>query len=46
MDSENSKDLLEYIESRYLPSSNDIKTFDFSVLSTAIPDSKLKDRLK
>jgi hypothetical protein len=38
----NSKDLLEYIQSRSLSSCNSIKTFDFSTLYTTIPHSKLK----
>ena len=42
----NSKDLLEYIQSRSLSSCNSIKTFDFSTLYTTIPHSKLKDKLK
>ena len=42
----NSKDLLEYIQSRILSSRNNIKTYDFSTLCTPIPHSKLKDRLK
>jgi hypothetical protein len=42
----NSKDLLEYIQSRSLSSCNSIKTIDFSTLYTAIPHSKLKDRLR
>ena len=42
----NSKDLLEYIQSRSLSSCNSIKTFDFSTLYTTIPHSKLKDRLR
>jgi hypothetical protein len=42
----NSKDLLEYIQSRSLSSCNSIKTFDFSTLYTTIPLSKLKDRLR
>ena len=42
----NSKDLLEYTQSRSLSSSNIIKTFDFSTLYTTIPHSKLKDRLR
>ena len=33
----NSKDLLEYIQSRTLSSCNSIKTFDFSTLYTTIP---------
>ena len=41
----NSKDLLEYIQSRSL-SCNSIKTFDFSTLYTTVPLSKLKDRLR
>jgi hypothetical protein len=40
----NSKDLLEYIQSRSL--CNSIKTFDFSTLYTTISHSKLKDRLR
>ena len=43
---ENSKDLLEYIQSSSFSSCNSIKTFDFSVLYTAIPHSKLKDRIR
>ena len=42
----NSKDLLEYIQSRPLYSCNSIKTFDFSTLWTTILHSKLKDRLR
>ena len=42
----NSKDLLQYIQSRSLSSSNSIKTFDFSTLYTTIPHSKLKDKLR
>ena len=42
----NSKDLLEYIQSRSLSSCNSIKTFDFSTIYTTIPHSKLKDRLR
>jgi hypothetical protein len=42
----NSKYLLEYIQSRSLSSCNSIKTFDFSILYTTIPHSKLKDKLK
>ena len=42
----NSKDLLQYIQSRSLSSCNSIKTFDFSTLYPTILDSKLKDRLK
>ena len=42
----NSKDLLEYIQSRSLSSCNSINTFDFSTLYTTIPHSKLKDRLR
>ena len=42
----NSKDMLEYIQSRSLSSWNIIKTFDFSTLYTTIPHSKLKDRLR
>jgi hypothetical protein len=40
----NSKDLLGYIQSRFLSSCNSIKTFDFSTLYTTIPHSKMKDR--
>jgi hypothetical protein len=42
----NSKNLLEYIQSRSLSSCNNIKTFDFSTLYTTIPHSKLNDRLR
>ena len=42
----NSKNLLEYIQSRSLSSCNNIKTFDFSTLYTTIPHSKLRDRLR
>ena len=42
----NSKDLLEYIQSRSLSSCNSIKTFDFSTLYTTIPHSKMKDKLR
>ena len=42
----NSKDLLEYIQSRSFSSCNSIKTFDFSTLYTNIPHSKLKDILR
>ena len=42
----NSKDLLEYIQSKSLSSCNSIKTFDFSTLYTTIPHSKLKEKLK
>jgi hypothetical protein len=42
----NSKDLLEYIQSRPLSSCNSIKTVDFSTLCTTISHSKLKDRLR
>ena len=42
----NSKDMLEYIKSRSLSSCCSIKTFDFSILYTIIPHSKLKDRLR
>ena len=41
----NSKDLLEYIQSRTLSSCYSIKTFDSSTLYTIIPHSKLKDGL-
>jgi hypothetical protein len=40
----NSKDLLEYLQSKSLSSWNIIKTFDFSTLYTTIPHSKLKDK--
>jgi hypothetical protein len=42
----NSKDLLEYIQSRCFSSCNIIKTFDLSTLYTTIPHSKLKDKLR
>jgi hypothetical protein len=42
----NSKDLLEYIQSRSLSSCNSIKTFDFYTLYTTIFHSKLKDKLR
>jgi hypothetical protein len=42
----NSKDLLEYIQSRPISPCNSIKTFDFSTLYTTIPQSKLKDKLR
>jgi hypothetical protein len=42
----NSKDLLEYIQSRSLSSCNSITTFYFSILYTTIPHSKLKDKLR
>ena len=42
----NSKDLLEYKQSRSLSSCNSIKTFDFSTLYTIIPHSKLKDKFR
>jgi hypothetical protein len=42
----NSKDLLEYIQSRSLSSCNSITTFDFSTLYTTIHHSNLKDRLR
>jgi len=42
----NSKDMLEYIQSRSLSSCNSIKTFDFSTLYTNIPHSKLKYKLR
>jgi hypothetical protein len=42
----NSKDLLDYIQSRSLSSCNSIKTFDSSTLYTTIPHSKLKDKLR
>jgi hypothetical protein len=42
----NSKDMLEYIQSRSLSSCNSIKTFDLSTLDITIPHSKLKDRLR
>ena len=43
---QNSKDLLEYIQSRSLSPCNSIKTFDLSTLYTTIPHSKLKKRLR
>jgi hypothetical protein len=42
----NSKDLLEYIQSRSLSSCNSIKTVDLSNLYSTIPHSKLKDKLR
>ena len=42
----NSKDLLEYIQSRSLSSCNGIKTLEFSTLCTAIPHSQLNDKLR
>ena len=42
----NSKDLLEYIQSRPLSSCNNIKTFDFSTFYATIPHTKLKGRLR
>ena len=42
----NSKDLLEYIQSRSLSLCKNIKTYDFSTLYATIPHSKLKERLK
>ena len=42
----NSKDLLEYKQSRSLSSCNSIKPFDFSTLYTTIPHSKLKDKFR
>ena len=42
----NSKDLLEYIQSRSLASCNSIKTFDFSTMYTTISHSKLMDKLR
>ena len=42
----NSKDMLEYIQSKSLSSCNSIKTFYFSTLYTTIPHSKLKDKLR
>jgi hypothetical protein len=42
----NSKDLLEYIQSRFLSSYNNIQTFDFSTLYTTVPHSKLTDKLR
>jgi len=40
----NSKDLLEYIQSRSLSFCNSTNAFDFSTLYTTIHHSKLKDR--
>jgi hypothetical protein len=40
------KDLLEYIQSRFLSSCNSIKAFDFSTLYTTIPYPKQKENLK
>jgi hypothetical protein len=42
----NSKDLLEYIQSRSLSSCNSIKTVDLSNLYSTIPHSELKDKLR
>jgi hypothetical protein len=42
----NSKDLLEYIQSKSLSSCNNTKTFDFSTLYTTIPLSKLKNKIR
>ena len=42
----NSKDLLEYIQSRSLSSCNSIKTLELSTLYTAIPHSQLNDKLR
>ena len=42
----NSKDMLEYIQTRPRSSCKSIKTFDFSTLCTTISHSKLKDRLR
>ena len=42
----NSKDLLEYIQSMSLSSCHGIKTCNFSTPYTTIPHSKLKDRLR
>ena len=42
----NSKDMLEYIESRSLSSCNSIKTFDFSTIHTTISHSNLKDKIR
>ena len=39
-----SKDLLEYIQFKFLSSCNINKTFDFATLYTTIPLSKLKDK--
>ena len=38
----NSKDMFEYIQSRFLSSCNSNKTFDFSIFFIIIPHSKLK----
>ena len=42
----NSKDLVEYIQSRSLSSCNSIKTFNFSTLYRTLPHSKMKDKLR
>jgi hypothetical protein len=42
----NSKDLLEYIQSRSLSSCNSIKIFDLSTLYTTIPHFKLNNKLR
>jgi hypothetical protein len=41
-----SKDLLEYIQFRFLSSCNINNTFDFATIYTTIPLSKLKDKLR
>ena len=42
----NSKDLLDYKQSRSLSSCNNIRTYDLSTLYTTIRHSKLKSRLR
>jgi hypothetical protein len=42
----NSKDMLEYIQSRSLSSYNSIKTFNFSTIYTTISHSTLMDKLR
>ena len=42
----NSKELLEYLNSRSLAHINSIKTYDFSTLYTTFPHTKLKSHLK
>ena len=42
----NSKDMLEYKQSRSFSCCNSIKTFDFSTLYTTIPQSNLNDKLR
>ena len=41
----NSKQLLDNLQTNYITSINNIKTFDFSTLYTTIPHDKLESRL-